>query len=80
MKRQSLLILLLVLLLVTLVSSAGGWASAMAAAASANYAIVSTAGQPAIGAGAAGPYSLCSGIWCGAQATFAQLFLPLVRR
>jgi len=51
-----------------------------ASSASANYTIVSTAGQPATGASASVSYTVCSGFWCQVQAALAQLFLPLVRR
>jgi len=47
---------------------------------SANYAIASTLGQPAIGQGQTLSYALCSGFWCQAWSAPARLFLPLVGR
>jgi hypothetical protein len=95
MKRLSLLLLIVTVLLAlgsAAIARAGSSANYAAlrepntvvagaqTAASANYTISSTAGQLATGQGTSANYSVCSGLWCQAQAALAQLFLPLVRR
>ena len=92
MKRQSVLLIVIVLFaLGTAAVARAGFsanyatpaqvlASGGQSATSANYAIVSTAGQPAIGLGSSLSYSLCSGFWCQVQSALARLFLPLVKR
>ena len=44
---------------------------------SANYAFVSTLGQPLIGSNGSVAYSLCSGYWCEIPAVY-QAYLPVM--
>ncbi len=42
-----------------------------------DYILAGTIGQAVVGANSAAPFELCSGFWCGADATH-HLYLPLV--
>ncbi len=54
-------------------------ASGGQAASSANYAFVSTLGQPLIGSNGSAAYALCSGYWCEIPAVY-QDYLPVILR
>jgi hypothetical protein len=43
------------------------------------YSLAGTVGQPVAGTDSAAPFELCSGFWCGVDASFT-VYLPLVTR